>query len=199
MQKTQIKFWCSMECNGIDYCSAWCLVEDESICLVTNFVISPQEGPESDQICYTNRKAGNHILKATATQSRTHYDRPASVLTKGIFNYDFWTTITVLDLDPNPFMLFEFQSEVLVRVIQIRLTGNPGEHPSDQTEIRLGSSMPAGPTDFSQLELIGMTFDNPRNYEFRTFHVDPPVKAKFLGILETDGTRLGFTFIEVFS
>ena len=83
-------------------------------------------------------------------------------------------------------MLFEFQSEMSVKTVTFRIGGSGKFHPSDQTEIRLGSSMPGGPTDFSQLKLLG-TFDNPiNNDELRTFTVKPPMKPKFLAILETD-------------
>ena len=181
------------------YCSAWCLVDD-SKCLITNFIISPQEGLglDSDQICYSNRKAGNHILTATATGSLEDYGRVPSIMTNGICNYDHWKTVTVIKGGPNPYMLFEFQSEVEVRIIRFAVANYSPQYPSDKTEIRLGSSMP-GLTDFSQLDLIG-TFGYPKsNYEMKTFNVEPPIKAKFLAILETDETFLSFCFIEVLS
>ena len=109
---------------------------------------------------------------------------------------DYQTTMTTLVAGSNPYMLFEFDAEVLVRIVKLKLLFYDDEYPSAETEIRLGSSM-SGPTDFSQLELIG-TFDNPQPYEMRMFTVEPPRMAKFLAILEKDGTDLSFTFIEVF-
>ena len=94
-------------------------------------------------------------------------------------------------------MLFEFPSEVWVKTVVIHTGGKASTLPSAQTEIRLGSSMPGGPTDFTQLELIG-TFDDPEPREWRTFTVNPPKKIKFLAILETDGTQLGIAFLEIF-
>ena len=67
--------------------------------------------------------------------------------------------------------------------------------PSDQTEIRLGTSMPGGPTDFSQFELLG-TSDDPEPSEWRTFSVTPPKKVKFLAILQTGGTKFEIAFLE---
>ena len=186
-----MKFFCSMECNKENFCRAFCILESE--CRLTNFDISPQDGPEdSDHVtCYSKRRPGNHIIGATTTSSA--YSLSPSVLTKGIYNHFGPTTIAKLESGPNPYMLFEFPSEVWVKTILIRIGSNA--FPSAQTEIRLGSSMPGGPTDFSQLELIG-TFDNPQRVEHRTFTVDPPKKAKFLAILETDGTSLLLHFLE---
>ena len=93
-------------------------------------------------------------------------------------------------------MLFEFPSEVLVKKVKVNLGGYAPSLPSAQTEIRLGSSMPNGPTDFSQLELIG-TYNNASKNGHRTYSVSPANKAKFLAILETDGTDLEIIFIEV--
>ena len=59
-------------------------------------------------------------------------------------------------------------------IIQLHTAdGSPSLIPSDQTEIRIGTTMPAGPTDFSQLELVG-TFDNPQAFEMRVIEVNPP-------------------------
>ena len=77
-------------------------------------------------------------------------------------------------------MLFEFDEETLVRTIQLKLTDHAPTVPSEQTEIRLGSTKPE-PTDFSQLELIG-TISDPHPSEWKTFTVNPPKKIKFLVI-----------------
>ena len=193
-----MNFICSLECNKRDFCSAWCIVESE--CRLTNFIISPQDGPEdSDHVtCYSNRRPGNHIVKATTTSSNTDNFRNPSVLTRGIYNFDRTTTTASLNPDPNPYMLFEFPSEVSIKTLSFLNGINAATVPSDQTEIRLGSSMPGGPTDFSKLELL-RTFDqNLQPNEWVTYTVDPPKKAKFLALLETDGTRLALKFIEVF-
>ena len=145
-----MNFICSTECNRRDFCSAWCIVDSE--CRLTNFIISPQDGPEdSDHVtCYSNRRPGNYILRATVTHSKV--DRPFSVITKGIYTHYWQTTTPALKSGPNPYVLFEFFSEVNVKTLNFLIGNN--HFPSDQTEIRIGSSMPGGPTDFSQLELI---------------------------------------------
>ena len=180
-----MNFFSSMECNKRGkQCRAWCIVNSE--CRITKFLISPLDGPQdSDHVtCYTNQRLGNQILKATATSSA--YDTsPPSILTKGIFNADYATTAFNLRSGANPYILFEFPSEILVRAVIISIAGDVTIHPSSQTEIRIGSSMPGGPTDFSQLELVG-TFDDPRKWEWRVFNPKPPKKIKYLAILETD-------------
>ena len=194
-----MEFVCAMQCNRQDFCDAWCIVESE--CYMTNFYISPQDGPDdSSHIqCYTNRRTGNHILKATATGSKTRNNRFPSLLTKGIQNYNFKTTTSHIDKGLNPFMLFEFPSEILVRTINILIEDGKAGASSDKTEVRLGSTMP-GPTDFSQLDSVGTLPDPPTKfYEMRTITVDPPKTARFLAILETDGSRLTICFLEVFS
>ena len=190
-----MNFLCSMECNKKDFCSSWCIVGSE--CRLTNFLISPQDGPQDSDhlICYSNRRPGNHILKATVSSSDSL--RPPSLLTKGIFNLYWQTTSSLLSEGLNPYVLFEFPSEIWVKTVHFLIGIDSNGHPSAQTELRLGSSMP-GPIDFSQLELIG-TFDNPQRGEHRTFTVDPPKRAKFLAILETDGTMLEIRFLEVLS
>ena len=193
----QMKILCSMECNKIDYCSAFCIVESK--CRITNFWISPQDGPQdSDHVtCYSQRRPGNLILGATATSSNANGYKHPSLLTKGIFNYLWSTTVARIAGGSNFYMLFEFPSEVRVKTVSIRTGGNPDYLPSAQTEIRLGSSMPGGPTDFSQLKLIG-TFDNPSKLELRTFTVNPVKKVKFLAVLEKDGSPFDILFLEVF-
>ena len=189
---------CSIECNEKDFCDAWCIVESE--CMLTNFVISPQDGPDTEDTitCYTNRRPGNLMLRATASNSATSEGRNAVVLTRGIHNFHWAKSTAFVLADSLPYMLFEWNDQVLIKTIRIKLTQSSESMPSDQAEIRLGSSMPGGPTDFSQLELIG-TFDNPQPSEWRTFTVDPTKKVKFLAILETDGTSLEIQFLEVFS
>ena len=194
-----MKHRCALECDiRRDTCYAWCLLE--SSCLLNNFLISPQDAPDHTDFitCYTKRKRGNHLLKATATSSPANNQRIASILTKGIYNYNFCKTSAAIRKDSNPaFMLFEFPTEVLIKTILVRPSSNPNESPSSQTEIRIGCSM-SSPTDFSQLDLIG-TFDNPKIKEKRIFLVTPPKMAKYLTILETDQTALTLTFMEVFS
>ena len=188
--------FCSMECSKKDFCGAWCNVNSE--CMLTNFLISPQDGPDTGTIdCYSNRRPGNLILKATATERKALQGRGAAHLTRGIYNFDWRTTASIVDSDPFAYMFFELDEETLVRTIQLHLGDNPIYFPSDQTEIRIGTTMP-GPTDFSQLELVG-TFDNPQAFEMRVFEVNPPKKVKFLAILEKDQTYLGLTFVEMFS
>ena len=194
-----MKLVCSVECSKRDFCSAWCIAGSE--CRLTNFAISPQDRPkDSDHlICYSQRRHGNHIVKAIATSSNTdpNYRHP-SVLTRGIYNFAWRITTALLESGSNPYMLFEFPSEVSIKTVTFHLGGNTKNHPSAQTEIRIGSSMPGGLTDFSQLELFE-TIDNPVEYEWRTYTADPPKKAKFLAFLETDGTNLEIAFLEVFS
>ena len=191
----QLKFLCSMECNKRDFCEAWCLQDLE--CFVTNFLISPQDGPQDDDhmTCYTNRQGNNHILKATATSSVG--SKPASFLTNGILNYDFRTTMPKIHGGTNPYILFEFDKEVLVKIIRIKNPLSTNALPSDQTEIRIGTSMPGGPTDFSQLDLIG-NMNNFEPLEWNIFTIDPARKIKFLAILEKDKSSLALTFMEVF-
>ena len=192
----QMSFLCSMECNKKDSCSAWCIVDSE--CRLTNFYISPQDGPEdSDHVtCYSRKRFGNHIVQATASSS--DYSKSPSALTKGIFNFNWGNTVSQLRSGENSYMKFEFRSEIWVKTIRIAISSGEENMPNDQTEIRLGSSMPGGPTDFSQLELIG-TFDDPQSQEWRTFTVDPRKKAKFFVILQKDETNLEIKFLEVFS
>ena len=167
--------------------------------MTTNFVVSPQDRPDTDTIeCFANRRPGNHILKATATNSPVSEGRSASFLTQGIYNYDYKTTATKISSSNPSYMLFTFDEEVLIRTIHIRMTDHVPNLPSAQTEIRIGTSMPGGPTDFSQLKLIG-TLDNAQAVEWRTFTVSPPKMAKFFAILQKDNSALGITFIEVFS
>ena len=194
----QTILFCSMECNKRDFCSTWWIVDSE--CVLSNFVVSPQDGAEdTDTItCYSNRRSGNEILKATASNSPVLDSRSASLLTKGIYNYNFGTSSSAVVPDVNPFMLFEFESPIRVKIIRLRTSSSEGGLPSPQTEIRLGSSMLGGPSDFSQLKLIG-TWDNPKVDEWKFFLLDSPVEAKFMAILEADGTKLALTFIEVFS
>lgn len=190
---------CTKECEKKNYCSAWCVVESE--CIMTSFLMSPQDRPDTDTIdCYTNRQAGNHMVTAIGTGSPSDGNRPASILTKGIYNYHYGNTVAAFVENANGHMLFEFPSEVLVSIIRSKLMDYEPQFPSAATEIRLGSSYPgpSGLTDFSQLDLIG-TLPNPQASEWRTLNVNPPKTAKFLAILETDRTQLAFSFIEVFS
>ena len=191
----QLKFLCSMECNKRDFCEAWCLQDLE--CFVTNFLISPQDGPQDDDhmTCFTNRQGNNLILKATATSSAAA--KPASLLTKGIYNYDYRTTLMKLSSGFNPYMVFEFDQEVLVKTIRIKNPIATNTVPSTQTEIRIGTSMPGGPTDFSQLDLIG-NMNNFEPLEWNIFTIDPARKIKFLAIFEKDKSHLALTFMEVF-
>ena len=192
-----MEFFCAMQCNRNKKCIAWCIVDSE--CWTTKFWISPQDGPDdSNHIkCFTKRRSGNHILKATATGSQFDPNRSPLLFTKGIHNFDWSTTLPLIKSGPNPFMLFEFPSEVSIKTIIIFIGFYEPTFPSDQTEIRLGSTM-NGPTDFSQLELVG-TLADPKVYETRTFTFDSPKTSKFLAILETDGTKLDLCFLEVFS
>ena len=83
----QINFLCSMECNRKDFCEAYCIVDYE--CRLTNFVISPQSGPNDlDHVtCYSKRRSGNHILRAkAATSNPVGNTRHPLFLTKGIFS-----------------------------------------------------------------------------------------------------------------
>ena len=57
-------------------------------------------------------------------------------------------------------MLFEFP---LIKTISFLIGNSAANFPYDQTELRLGSSMPGGPTDFSQLEPL--TILNQKNGE----------------------------------
>ena len=166
-----------MECGRRDSCGAWCIVESK---MTTNFIVSPQDRPDTDTIeCFTNRRPGNHILKATATSSPVSERKSASYLTQGIYNYDHLTTTCRLVEGSNPvYMLFTFDEEVLIRTIQMKMTDYYPDLPSSQTEILIGTSMPGGPTDFSQLKLVG-TLDNAKVLEWRTFTVNPPKQAKF--------------------
>ena len=158
--------FCSMECNRRDFCGAWCLVNFE--CMLTNFLISPQDGPDTDKVeCYSHRRPGNLILKA-------------------MFHMEEWLPIsheesTILIGKRHRLACFRIPCHTCclswVRTIQLHLGDQLRDLPSGQTEIRLGTTMPGGPTDFSQLDLIG-TIDNP------------PKKAKFMAILERDQTNL---------
>ena len=123
--------------------------------------------------------------------------RLAEHMTKGIFNYDYrrssWAREGVL-----PYMLFELDEETWIKTIQIKVSDYALFLPFDQTELRLGTTMTGGPTDFSQLELIG-TFDNSQTFEWRVFQFNPPKKMKFLAFVNRDATAFALLFIEIFS
>ena len=129
-----------MECSKRDSCDAWCIVESK--CMVTNFIISPQDGPDTDTItCYTNRRPGNLILKATASNSATVMDRNAEIFTRGIYNHDWRKTTSYINGGSMPFMLFEWNEEISISTIRIQLAGYEPDFPSEETEIRLGSTV----------------------------------------------------------
>ena len=188
---------CISECNRKEFCSSWCIVDYE--CLITNILISPQNGPEKSQICYTNRERGNQILNSVATDSASHLGtRNAVALTKGIYNGNYMETSAGVEDGTKPFMLFEFNSEILVRLIRFKVMSSSYFFlANEQTEVRLGKIM-TGPNNFSQLTLIG-TFQNVQKAEWKTFLVQPPINAKFLGIVDRNSKKFSFSYIEVFS
>ena len=113
---------------------------------MNNFIISPQDGPsDSSHItCYANRRTGNHIVKATSIGTLGFHNTNMSyILTRGIQNYDWNTTLSNLMWQPHPtYMLFEFPAEVSIRTLIFLIHNNLANLPSDQTEIRVGTTTP---------------------------------------------------------
>ena len=187
-----MNFRCSMECQRRDSCISYCIIESE--CRLTNFFISPQDGPnDSDHVtCFTSRATINHIVGAATTHSSAR--RSPSIHTQGIYNYDWPKTSSLLEIDVKPYMLFEFPTEVMVKTISI-LTAVT-DLPTDETEIRIGSSMFGGSTNFSQLEFFGTFDNNVQRKAWNTLTVDRPKKGKFLAIVQTSGGGLRINFLE---
>ena len=193
-----MKTRCMVECNKKDFCDAWCIVDSE--CILTNNMISPRdelENPDDRIPCYTNRRLGNHVLKSTITSSGT-FGEKEGVLKAGIMNFNQKLTIATLKFAENPYFLFEFESEILIKTIRL-MNGmkTDDNRATDATKFYIGSTMSV-PPDFSQLELVG-SWGFLQPFQWKVLTLDPPKIGKFFVIHESDGTRLQVPFIEIFS